>query len=204
MASFSFWPQNELQTNPKETRWVVRFLLRLIAVVSTLMTNLISFCVNCWDSDCVTCGFPCSSWTTWLIPALIATVVGIMCRYYMSDHKSSWVLASQIHPILIIRRPSNVSNPQNTGHTQPGVCASSATREEWEEFERVHLHASAPHRQFGKSLLSCLPFTVFHSYYACFIFTCTFLCSVCFSCPFCHQSHQLGRKKHSNSDLWPV
>ncbi|TNM91103.1 hypothetical protein fugu_003392 [Takifugu bimaculatus] len=30
-----------------------------------------------------------SSWTTWLIPALVATIVGIMCRYYMFDHKSS-------------------------------------------------------------------------------------------------------------------
>lgn len=105
----------------------------------TLMTSLFLFCVNCWDSNCVNIGFSCSSWTSWLIPALIATIVGIVCRYYMSDRKSSWVLPFQIHPILIIRRPSNVSNLQNTGHTQPGVCASSATREEWEEFERVHL-----------------------------------------------------------------
>lgn len=30
-----------------------------------------------------------SSWTTWLIPAIVATVVGIVCRFYMFDHKSS-------------------------------------------------------------------------------------------------------------------
>lgn len=30
-----------------------------------------------------------SSWTTWLIPAIAATVVGIVCRFYMFDHKSS-------------------------------------------------------------------------------------------------------------------
>lgn len=30
-----------------------------------------------------------SSWATWLIPAIAATVVGIVCRYYMFDHKSS-------------------------------------------------------------------------------------------------------------------
>uniref|UniRef100_H3CVD0 Cytochrome b5 type B n=2 Tax=Tetraodon nigroviridis TaxID=99883 RepID=H3CVD0_TETNG len=29
-----------------------------------------------------------SSWTSWLIPALIATIVGIICRYYMSDRSS--------------------------------------------------------------------------------------------------------------------
>lgn len=30
-----------------------------------------------------------SSWTTWLIPAIAAAVVGIMYRYYMLEHKSS-------------------------------------------------------------------------------------------------------------------
>lgn len=30
-----------------------------------------------------------SSWPTWLIPAIAATVVGIVCRFYMFDHKSS-------------------------------------------------------------------------------------------------------------------
>ncbi|XP_056134408.1 cytochrome b5 [Lampris incognitus] len=30
-----------------------------------------------------------SSWTTWLIPAVAAAVVGIMYRYYMLEHKSS-------------------------------------------------------------------------------------------------------------------
>ncbi|XP_072517306.1 cytochrome b5 type B [Salminus brasiliensis] len=29
-----------------------------------------------------------SSWTTWLIPAVAAAVVGIMYRYYMLEHKS--------------------------------------------------------------------------------------------------------------------
>uniref|UniRef100_A0A3Q3X1G0 Cytochrome b5 heme-binding domain-containing protein n=1 Tax=Mola mola TaxID=94237 RepID=A0A3Q3X1G0_MOLML len=29
------------------------------------------------------------SWTTWLIPAIAATVVGILCRIYMLEHKSS-------------------------------------------------------------------------------------------------------------------
>lgn len=32
-----------------------------------------------------------SSWATWLIPAIAAIVIGIMCRVYMFDHKSSWV-----------------------------------------------------------------------------------------------------------------
>uniref|UniRef100_A0A4W5MJQ7 Cytochrome b5 type B n=1 Tax=Hucho hucho TaxID=62062 RepID=A0A4W5MJQ7_9TELE len=32
--------------------------------------------------------FP-SSWTTWLIPAIAAVVVGIMYRYYMLERKSS-------------------------------------------------------------------------------------------------------------------
>nr|XP_046243139.1 cytochrome b5 isoform X2 [Scatophagus argus] len=30
-----------------------------------------------------------SSWITWLIPVIAATVVGIVCRYYMFEHKSS-------------------------------------------------------------------------------------------------------------------
>lgn len=30
-----------------------------------------------------------TSWTTWLIPAIAATVVGVMYRYYMLEHKSS-------------------------------------------------------------------------------------------------------------------
>ncbi|KAM3625010.1 uncharacterized protein V6R79_005542 [Siganus canaliculatus] len=30
-----------------------------------------------------------SSWTTWLVPAIVATVVGIVYRFYMIEHKSS-------------------------------------------------------------------------------------------------------------------
>ncbi|XP_071345545.1 cytochrome b5 type B isoform X2 [Trachinotus anak] len=30
-----------------------------------------------------------SSWTTWLIPAIAAAVVGLMYRYYIFEHKSS-------------------------------------------------------------------------------------------------------------------
>ncbi|KAJ7986109.1 hypothetical protein DPEC_G00347390 [Dallia pectoralis] len=30
-----------------------------------------------------------STWTTWLIPAIAAVVVGVMYRYYMLEHKSS-------------------------------------------------------------------------------------------------------------------
>ncbi|CAM9279544.1 unnamed protein product [Lampetra planeri] len=30
-----------------------------------------------------------SSWTTWLIPAIAATVVGVMYRFYMFEHRSS-------------------------------------------------------------------------------------------------------------------
>ncbi|XP_054469174.1 cytochrome b5 isoform X2 [Anoplopoma fimbria] len=30
-----------------------------------------------------------SSWTTWLIPAIVATIVGVMYRYYLFEHKSS-------------------------------------------------------------------------------------------------------------------
>lgn len=30
-----------------------------------------------------------TSWFTWLIPAMAATVVGVMYRYYMLEHKSS-------------------------------------------------------------------------------------------------------------------
>lgn len=30
-----------------------------------------------------------TSWATWLIPAIVATVVGVMYRYYMLEHKSS-------------------------------------------------------------------------------------------------------------------
>uniref|UniRef100_A0A8B9RI54 Cytochrome b5 heme-binding domain-containing protein n=1 Tax=Astyanax mexicanus TaxID=7994 RepID=A0A8B9RI54_ASTMX len=30
-----------------------------------------------------------SSWSTWLIPAVAAAVVGVMYRYYMLEHKSS-------------------------------------------------------------------------------------------------------------------
>lgn len=91
MLSISFWQQKELQTNSKETRWVVRFLNRCgVYAMMTLMTSLFLFCVNCWDSDCVNISFfSCSSWTSWLIPALIVTIVGIVCRYYMSDRKSS-------------------------------------------------------------------------------------------------------------------
>lgn len=130
-----------------------------------------------------------------------------MCRYYMSDHKSSWVLASQIHPILIIRRPSNQTNPHYTEHTQSGVCASSATREEWEEFERVNLclHMQVHHIDslINPYSVVCLSLSL-RSYYARFIFPCTVLCSVYFYCPFWHQSPQLGCNKHRNSDSWSV
>lgn len=34
-------------------------------------------------------GESCSSWTTWLISAVAAIVVGVMYRYYLSEHKSS-------------------------------------------------------------------------------------------------------------------
>ncbi|XP_071766037.1 cytochrome b5 type B [Centroberyx gerrardi] len=30
-----------------------------------------------------------SSWTTWLLPAIVAVAVGIIYRYYMLEHKSS-------------------------------------------------------------------------------------------------------------------
>ncbi|KAK5873975.1 hypothetical protein PBY51_018966 [Eleginops maclovinus] len=30
-----------------------------------------------------------SSWTTWLIPAIVATVVGVVYRFYVVEHKSS-------------------------------------------------------------------------------------------------------------------
>lgn len=30
-----------------------------------------------------------SSWTTWLIPAVVAAVVGVVYRFYMLEHKSS-------------------------------------------------------------------------------------------------------------------
>ncbi|KAL1007246.1 hypothetical protein UPYG_G00083970 [Umbra pygmaea] len=36
-----------------------------------------------------TSGEGSSSWTTWLIPAVAAVVIGIMYRYYMLEHKSS-------------------------------------------------------------------------------------------------------------------
>ncbi|XP_071237461.1 cytochrome b5-like isoform X1 [Salvelinus alpinus] len=36
-----------------------------------------------------TSGDGSSSWTTWLIPAIVAVVVGIMYRYYMQERKSS-------------------------------------------------------------------------------------------------------------------
>ncbi|XP_024296431.1 cytochrome b5 [Oncorhynchus tshawytscha] len=35
-----------------------------------------------------TSGDGSSSWTTWLIPAIVAVVVGIMYRYYMQERKS--------------------------------------------------------------------------------------------------------------------
>uniref|UniRef100_UPI0037E81414 cytochrome b5 type B n=1 Tax=Semicossyphus pulcher TaxID=241346 RepID=UPI0037E81414 len=41
------------------------------------------------ETDDATSGESSTSWTTWLIPAVIATVVGIMYRYYMLEHKSS-------------------------------------------------------------------------------------------------------------------
>ncbi|XP_029495031.1 cytochrome b5-like [Oncorhynchus nerka] len=37
----------------------------------------------------ITTGDGSSSWTTWLIPAIAAVVVGIMYRYYMLERKSS-------------------------------------------------------------------------------------------------------------------
>lgn len=86
--------------------------------------------------------FPSGSWTTWIILAVATTVVGVMYRYFMFEHKSSWVLAS-CFLILIIWRPWNVwPNPPDTGHTQLGVCASSATRKGEEQFDKVLLSLS--------------------------------------------------------------
>lgn len=145
----------------------------------TLLTNHCFFCMSCCESNCVN-WFPYSSWTSWLIPALIATIIGIICRYYMSDsHTSSWVLPSQIHPILIIRRPSNQTNPHHTEHAQSGVCASTA--KEWEEFERVvlclHMQVHHVDSLVNPCSIVCLSLSL-HSYYACWISTCAVLCSV--------------------------
>uniref|UniRef100_A0A4W5MJN3 Cytochrome b5 type B n=1 Tax=Hucho hucho TaxID=62062 RepID=A0A4W5MJN3_9TELE len=41
------------------------------------------------NSFITTSGDGSSSWTTWLIPAIAAVVVGIMYRYYMLERKSS-------------------------------------------------------------------------------------------------------------------
>ncbi|XP_044205240.1 cytochrome b5 isoform X1 [Thunnus albacares] len=41
------------------------------------------------DANATNSGESSSSWTTWLIPAIAATVIGIVYRYYMFEHKSS-------------------------------------------------------------------------------------------------------------------
>lgn len=41
------------------------------------------------DENKVNSGESSSSWTTWLISAIIAVVVGIVYRYYVFEHKSS-------------------------------------------------------------------------------------------------------------------
>lgn len=127
-------------------------------------------------------------------PPLLASYVATTCL--TARPLECW------HPKFIpfIRRPSNQTN--HTKHTQSGVCASSATRE---EKVSLCLHMQVHHidNLVNPYSIVCLSLS-FHSYYACFIFTCAVLCSMYFSCPSCHQSHQLGCNKHSNSDPWPV
>lgn len=41
------------------------------------------------DENVVNSGGSSSTWTTWLIPAIAAIIVGVMYRYYMIEHKSS-------------------------------------------------------------------------------------------------------------------
>ncbi|XP_049903636.1 cytochrome b5 isoform X1 [Epinephelus moara] len=41
------------------------------------------------DEQVANSGESSSSWTTWLIPAIVAVVVGVMYRFYMCEHKSS-------------------------------------------------------------------------------------------------------------------
>ncbi|XP_053179540.1 cytochrome b5 isoform X1 [Scomber japonicus] len=41
------------------------------------------------DVNVTNSGESSSSWTTWFIPAVAATVAGIVYRYYMFEHKSS-------------------------------------------------------------------------------------------------------------------
>lgn len=44
---------------------------------------------NAMDENVSNSGESSCSWTTWLIPAIAATVVGVVYRYYLSEHKSS-------------------------------------------------------------------------------------------------------------------
>ncbi len=104
-----------------------------------------------------------SSWTVWLIPAIAAVVVGVVYRYYMFEHKSSWVLASSFRVILFIWRPWNVwPNPPHTERTQLGACAPSATRKGGEQFDKVLLSLSVYVEStkwalWAETLLNCLP-----------------------------------------------
>lgn len=81
-----------------------------------------------------------------------------------------------------------IQSSKHWAHTARSVCLLCNKRRMGRVWKSsfMSLHASAPHRQFGKSLLNCQPFIVCYSSYACLIFTCTVLCSVYFSCPFCH------------------
>lgn len=69
-----------------------------------------------------------SSWPTWLIPAIAATVVGIVCRYYMFDHKSSWVPFSSCSIDLEAFQCWTKTSSQLDCCLKP-VCVSCAARE---------------------------------------------------------------------------
>lgn len=69
-----------------------------------------------------------SSWTTWLLPAIAATVVGIVCRFYMFDHKSSWVRRPIVFMFHDLEAFKCQPKPLLTKHTLSAACVSRAAR----------------------------------------------------------------------------
>lgn len=112
---------------------------------------------------------PSTSWSTWLIPAIAATVVGVMYRYYMLEHKSSWVLASRCLLILLIWRPWNVwPKPPETEGTQEWVGPLQREKEGSILIKCFCLCLHKVHQidSQAETLLNCLP-----SVFLCFIVT---------------------------------
>lgn len=105
-----------------------------------------------------------SSWATWLIPAIAATVVGIVCRYYMFDHKSSWVW----RPVSIPFCSSGGLQMFNQNLLTLNTHCQQRVRLWQQEKEGKQLDRCSWDEAWNFIKLSAFIFIVFHHHYGCF------------------------------------